>query len=77
MKRERKRILPTWVKLSLIILLLSIVVYICAINNPIFADKINNTVSAAVRSALAKISNLLPFSIFEALIILIPAFLVL
>lgn len=77
MEKESKRIAPLWSKISLIILLLSIIIYIFAINNANFADFINQTVSSKIREILAMISNIFPFSFFEMLIILLPLILVL
>ena len=77
MKREIRRTAPMWSKISLITLLLSTTIYIISINNSRFADFINGTVSAFVRKMLALISNPLPTSIFEGLIITLPIWLTL
>ena len=76
MKREHKRIVPSWSKISLIILLLSTIIYIVAINDAEFADCIDETASATVRELLATLSNPFPFSLFEGLIILLPVILI-
>ena len=71
-KNKHKRIMPIWVKLSLIIFCLSTVVYLFAVKNTKIADFINNTVSVWLRIALSYITYPFPFSVFELLIILLP-----
>ena len=77
MKRENRKAAPLWSKISLIILLLSTIIYISSINNAALADFVNGTVSAFVRKTLAAISDPLPFSFFETLIITLPIWLAL
>jgi len=54
------------------LLLFSIAVYVVACLSPIFADFVNKYISQVFRFALAKVPNLLPFSIAEAVILLLP-----
>ena len=64
-------------KLVFILLVLSILVYILAVNNVYVADFINETVSVAFRYILAYATYIFPFSVFETLLILLPAIIVL
>lgn len=73
MKRgEKNRIIPIWVKISFILLILSTAVYFLAINNMKFADLINETVSVTIRAVVSHLTYLLPFSLFEMLMVLLP-----
>lgn len=54
------------------LLLFSLAVYAVACLSPVFADFVNTYISQIFRFLLAKVSNLLPFSIAEAIIILLP-----
>lgn len=67
-----KKYVPRFTSVSLLILALSLPIYIACINFSWVADFFNSTISFGVRFLLAKFSVLLPFSIFEALIILSP-----
>ena len=64
-------------KISFIITAVSVLIYAVSINSYGFADFINSTVSALVRSVLSFITYILPFSFFELLIIISPIILVL
>ena len=73
---RKRKIIPIWVKLSLIILFLSTIVYYIAIKKPLVADFVNNTVSVGMRIAASYVTYLLPFSLFEILIVLLPLIIV-
>lgn len=66
---------PLWCKLSIAFLVLSAIIYAIICLSPQFADFFNRYVSGVFRFLLAKITNILPFSIAEAAIILIPVIL--
>ncbi len=51
---------------------LSLVLYIVMMNSVTFADWFNETVSAALRSVFALLTNWIPFSVGEAVILLLP-----
>ena len=72
-----KKYVPRFTSVSLLVLALSLLVYVACINYTFAADFVNSTVSVSVRFLLAKMSVLLPFSLFEALIIFLPLILVL
>ena len=67
--------IPLWSKIALSILLLSAAIYVVFCFSPRFADFFNQYNSGAIRFLLAQITNLLPFSLTEALIFLIPVIL--
>ena len=75
--RENKRFIPKWVKASFLLLILSTFIYILAINNISVADFVNDTVSVVLRAFASYVTYLLPFSLFEVLIILLPLIIVL
>ena len=50
----------------------SLILYIVMINSVAFADWFNETVSAALRAAFAVLTNRIPFSLGEAVILLLP-----
>ena len=64
-------------KLVFVLLVLSILVYILAVNNVYVADFVNETVSVVFRYILAYATYIFPFSIFEMLLVLLPLILVL
>lgn len=66
---------PMWSKISLIIAIVSILLFIIICINKTFADFFNTYISGAFRFLLAKITDPLPFSFAESLIILIPVIL--
>lgn len=72
-----KKYIPRFATLSFILLALSSVVYFVALESVAFADFINSTVSVALRFLLSLLTYILPFSFFEALIILLPVILIL
>ena len=67
--------IPLWSKISLLFLLLSAVIYIIFCVSPQFADFFNKNISSVLRFLLAQITNLIPFSLSEAFIFLIPVIL--
>lgn len=69
--------LPTYSIVLLSVALLSLIVVIIARNSVAFADFFNQYISALVRVVLARITHILPFSLAEALILLLPVILVL
>ena len=69
-KKEKK--LPIASKIIFIFTALTAVLHIISAFSSSFSDFFNENISAAVRFITAKITNLLPFSLAEALILLIP-----
>ena len=67
-----KKYVPKFALLSFIILALSLLAYYLAIGSSQIADLLNGSVSVAVRFILSSLSYPFPFSVFEALIILLP-----
>ncbi len=57
------------------IAVISSILYFIALNNTAFADSFNNSVSAVLRGALAMLTNILPLSFAELLIIFSPVIL--
>ena len=74
---KKQGCVPVWVKASLIFAVLSLLIYALCINVRAAADFINSTVSVAIRFVMSCVTYLLPFSLFEILIILLPVLLVL
>ncbi len=66
---------PLWSKIALATAALSMVLYVVICLSPAFADFFNEYISGIFRFLFAQISNILPFSIAEACILLIPVFL--
>ena len=54
----------------------SLLLYLVCLFSPRFADTFNQTVSAAIRSVLATITNFIPFSLAEYLLLLLPVILI-
>ncbi len=67
--------IPLWSKISLVLLALSVIVYILICVSTPFADFFNKYVSGALRFILAQITSIIPFSIAESVILLIPVIL--
>ncbi len=67
--------IPLWCKISLSVLLLSVILYAIICISPQFADFFNKNVSGVFRFILAQITNILPFSLAEAALLLIPVIL--
>lgn len=80
-KPKRNRLheerIPVVAVILLGIALLSFVIVVIARNNVAFADFFNRRISSVVRAALANITDPLPFSLAELLILLIPVILIL
>lgn len=72
-----KKYITRFARISFFIAAVSILIYAVAINSYGFADVINNTISAAARFLLSTLTHILPFSLFELLVILSPLILVL
>ena len=70
---KKQRLLPIYLYVIWGILLLSVAVYIAARSSEEFADFYNRYPGAFVRAILAYATNLLPISLAEILIILLPA----
>ena len=64
--------IPVWSLVLLSLCLLSATILFIAKANPAFADFFNRNVSAALRVVLAFLTNLLPFSLAELLIVSLP-----
>ena len=67
---------PLWSKIALIVAAISVLLYIVICVSREFADFFNEYVGGFFRFIFAQISNILPFSIAEALLLLIPLLLV-
>ncbi len=64
--------IPKFCVFSLIMTVISVILYVSFEFNEAFADFFNKYISMPIRIALAKITNVLPFSLAEAIIILLP-----
>ena len=73
-KKKYEKI-PMWSKISLIVATISILLFVLICISKTFADFFNTYVSGIFRFLLAKITDPLPFSFAESLIILIPVIL--
>ncbi len=67
-----KKYIPTFAIVSLIFAIVAGIVYIISILNPAFAEFITSTVGFAFRRVLAAITDIIPFSLAELLIVLSP-----
>lgn len=74
---KMKKYITGFAKISFIVTAASIAIYIISIGSFKIADAINNSVSISVRFLLSRITHILPFSLFELLVILSPIILVL
>ncbi len=72
---EKYERVPLWSKTALIVAALCAMLYIIICISPKFADFFNKYVGGTFRFIFAHITNVLPFSIAEACLILIPVFL--
>lgn len=70
--RSKYEKLPLICKISFILSLVCVIIYISACTSQSFADFFNIYIGSVFRSIFAKISNLVPFSIAEFLIITLP-----
>ncbi len=69
--------IPIWSKIALIFAGVSVILYLVICFNSKFADFFNEHIGGTFRFLFAQITNLIPFSVAEACLILIPIFLVL
>ncbi len=69
--------LPLFAKIFYIIAAVSAVIFIAYTVSEPFADLFNRRVSSLLRSALATVTNLLPFSLAELLLLMLPTIVVL
>jgi len=74
---EKYEKIPLWCKLVLIIAATSVLLYIIICISPQFADFFNEYVGGFFRCIFALITNIFPFSIAEAALILIPVLILL
>ena len=70
---KKERLFPLYLYFIWAILLLSVIVYVIALNSEEFADFYNQYPGAFVRASLAFITNILPISLTELVIILLPS----
>lgn len=70
--KDKYEKIPLWSKVALILALVCLVVYIVMCISPVFADFFNKYVGGSFRFIFAQITNVLPFSLAEAALILIP-----
>lgn len=71
-----KKYIPRFALISFIITAVSLLVYSASLSSVELADFINATVSVGVRAFLSFLTYLIPFSLFELLIILSPLILI-
>ena len=69
--RSRER-LPLFAVILYGVAAVSLILYILMANSTVFADWFNGSVGAAVRSTLSILTSWIPFSVGEAMILLIP-----
>ena len=67
-----KKYIPKFALVSFIILAISVLVYCASVGSVALADFVNGTLSVLLRFLLSAISYILPFSLFELLIIFVP-----
>ncbi len=67
--------IPLWSKIALITAGVSVILYIIICISPPFADFMNKYIGGALRFLFAQVTNLLPFSLAEAAILLLPVYL--
>ncbi len=70
MSEKKKKVIPLWVVISLLILAVSCAVYYASVNDVLLADRVNSGFSVLVRRTLAYITSIIPFSLFELVILL-------
>ncbi len=66
-----KKNVPTATVLSVAAFATVLVLFILSLNSPQFADFVNNTLGTTVRAVMAAVSHIIPFSIFEAILLLL------
>lgn len=69
--------LPLFARVCYALALICIPLYLLFLVSPAFADFFNRYIASILRWILAKLTNLLPFSLAEFLLLMIPVFLVL
>lgn len=74
MKSNKKRVFSFFSLLSVSAFLVIGVIYFLSDFSPSFADYINSGLSQSFRRIMAAVGGIFPFSLFEALIVLIPVF---
>jgi hypothetical protein len=72
---EKYEKIPLWSKIALGFAAVSIILYVIVCLNKGFADLFNEYIGGAFRFVLAQITNILPFSLAEAALLLIPVLL--
>lgn len=65
---------PLWAILFLLLALVSLVIVVVARYAPSFADFFNRRIASIIRLLLAKLSDIVPFSSAELLLLLLPVF---
>ncbi|MBQ8302383.1 MAG: DUF3810 domain-containing protein [Clostridia bacterium] len=72
MKREKKRIISPFAALSVLLFIIIGVVYLITDVSAKFADLVNSTAARSFRLFFVSISSLVPFSVFELFMLLLP-----
>ena len=72
-----KKYCPIWALVAYIGFILAVIVYIVSKNSVAFSDFYNRYVGSALRAFLAFVTNIVPFSIAECIIICLPVLMVL
>ena len=75
--KKIKEAVPLYAYICAAIFLASAIIYLIMKQNVAFADFLNGTVSHGIRSVLALISSVVPFSIIEMLLIISPVLVIL
>lgn len=75
--KKLNRCTPIWCKIALSLGLFSAILYVIFILSPAFSDFYNRYPGAFLRAVFATISGIVPFSVAETLIMLLPMILVL
>lgn len=76
-ERNKKEKIPIYCIILLSIAAICGIIYLIAVLSPAFADFFNINIASAFRYLFSKLTNLLPFSVAEILIILLPLILIL
>ncbi len=74
MKKDKKSLISPFAIISLVIFVIIDVLYMLSSRSAAFADRVNSTIAQSFRQLMASIGNIVPFSLFELLIILLPFF---
>ena len=67
--------IPTHLKITTVIFIISIVIHVSAINSSRFADFFTENIASIFRSVLATVTGILPFSIAETFVLMLPVLL--